>query len=285
MNRIREIHVDEIAETVRAICLEANYVAGEDIRRAYDLAHEREISPLGKQVLEQIIENVSVSEADRVPMCQDTGTVVVFADVGQDVHIVGGRFEDSINHGVHEAYSEGYLRKSMVAGPFTHRTNTRDNTPAIIHTRLVDGDQIELSILAKGGGAENMSRQQMMTPADGREGIKDFVLETVRIAGPNACPPVVVGLGIGGTFDSVTRLAKHALLRELGTDNPDPDVAEFENEILTEVNRLGIGPHGFGGRITALAVHIESLPCHIASLPVAVNLQCGPAARHRTVTI
>ena len=285
MADIRSIDAGTITETVRDICLDANYVAGQDIRRAYDLALEREISPLGQQVLEQIIENVSVAEEDRVPMCQDTGTVVVFAEVGQDVHITNGWFEDAINQGVSEAYRVGYLRKSMVSGPFTNRTNTRDNTPAIIHTRIVPGRQIELSILAKGGGAENMSRQAMLTPADGRQGIKEFVLETVEIAGPNACPPVIVGLGIGGTFDSVSRLAKHALLRELGSPNPDQDAAHLEDELIQEINQLGIGPHGFGGRITALAVHIESLPCHIASLPVAVNLQCGPAARHRTVTI
>jgi fumarate hydratase subunit alpha len=282
---MRDIDVDTISAVVRDVCLDANYVAGEDIRRAYDIALQREISPLGKQALEQIIENVSVAEEDRVPMCQDTGTVVVFAEVGQDVHITGGAFEDAINAGVSEAYSVGYLRKSMVSGPFTIRSNTRDNTPAIVHTRLVPGNSLQLSILAKGGGAENMSRQSMLTPADGREGIADFVLETVKIAGPNACPPVIVGLGIGGTFDSVTRLAKHALLRDIGSINPDPDAAEFEDELLTRINKLGIGPHGFGGRITALGVHIESLPCHIASLPVAVNLQCGPAARHRVVTI
>jgi fumarate hydratase subunit alpha len=282
---IREIHASEIAQAVHDICLDANYVAGEDIRRAYDVALQREISPLGKQVLEQIIENVSVSAEDRVPMCQDTGTVVVYASVGQDVHISGGGFEDAINQGVSDAYSVGYLRKSMVTKPFSERVNTRDNTPAIIHTRLVPGTSIELSILAKGGGAENMSRLAMLTPADGRDGIKQFVLETVKIAGPNACPPVVVGLGIGGTFDSVAKIAKHALLREVDSENEDPDSAAFEAEILEEINRLGIGPHGFGGRITALAVHIESLPCHIASLPVAVNLQCGPAARHRHVII
>lgn len=285
MPDIRTITAETISETVRDVCLEANYVAGEDIRRAYDVAVAREISPLGKQVLEQIIENVSVAEEDRVPMCQDTGTVVVFADVGQDVHITGGAFQDAINQGVHEAYSVGYLRKSMVTRPFTDRTNTRDNTPAIIHTRLVPGNTINLSIFAKGGGAENMSRQAMLTPADGRDGIRQFVLETVQIAGPNACPPVIVGLGIGGTFDSVGRLAKHALLREIGSENPDPDSQAFESELVAEINQLGIGPHGFGGRITALGVHIEWMPCHIASLPVAVNLQCGPAARHRTVTI
>jgi fumarate hydratase subunit alpha len=282
---MREIHVDTIAEMVREVCLDANYVAGEDIRHAYDVALQREVSPLGRQVLEQIIENVSIAETDRVPMCQDTGTVVVFAEVGQDVHITGGGFEDAIDQGVREAYDVGYLRKSMVSGPFSERRNTRDNTPAVVHTRLVPGDRVRLAILAKGGGAENMSRLAMLTPADGREGIKQFVLETVKIAGPNACPPVIVGLGIGGTFDSVGRLAKQALLREVGTDNPDPDAAAFEAELLAEINRLGIGPHGFGGRVTALAVHIESYPCHIASLPVAVNLQCGPAARHRIVEI
>ncbi len=285
MQRIREVSVETISQMVCDTCLEMNYVAGEDIRHAYDIALEREVSPLGRQVLEQIIENVSVAAEDRVPMCQDTGTVVVFAEVGQDVHITGGAFEDAVNQGVSEAYSVGYLRKSMVTKPFTDRTNTRDNTPAIIHTRLVPGDSIQLSIFAKGGGAENMSRQAMLTPADGRDGIRQFVLETVQIAGPNACPPVIVGIGIGGTFDSVGRLAKHALLREVGSENPDPDSQAFEAEILAEINRLGIGPHGFGGRITALGVHIEWLPCHIASLPVAVNLQCGPAARHRSVRI
>ncbi len=282
---MREIHVDQIAEAIRGLCLEANYVMGEDVRRALRVAREREVSPLGVQVLDQILENMAIAEADQVPMCQDTGTVVVFAEVGQDVHVVGGGFEDAINRGVHEAYDVGYLRKSMVERPFTARRNTRDNTPAVIHTRLVPGDRLRIALLAKGGGAENMSRLAMLTPAQGREGIKRFVLETVERAGPNACPPVIVGLGIGGTFDSVARLAKHALLREIGSENPDPEAAALEAELLEEINRLGIGPHGFGGRITALAVHVESAPCHIASLPVAVNLQCGPAARHRVVEL
>ncbi|ACZ37509.1 fumarate hydratase [Sphaerobacter thermophilus] len=282
---MREIHVDRIAEAVREACLEANYVAGEDVRRAFTVARKREVSPLGQQVLEQILENMAIAEADRVPMCQDTGTVVVFAEVGQDVHLVGGGFEEAINRGVHEAYHVGYLRKSMVERPFTARRNTRDNTPAIIHTRLVPGDRVRLAILAKGGGAENMSRLAMLTPAHGREGIVRFVLETVQLAGPNACPPVVVGVGIGATFDRVATLAKQALLREIGSENLDPEEAELEAELLAAINRLGIGPHGFGGRITALAVHVVSAPCHIASLPVAVNLQCGPAARHREVEI
>ncbi|MDI3342062.1 MAG: fumarate hydratase [Sphaerobacter sp.] len=282
---MRTIAVERITEAVRDACLEANYVAGADVRRALAVAQQREVSPLGQQVLGQILENMAIAEADRVPMCQDTGTVVVFAEVGQDVHLVGGGFEEAINRGVREAYDVGYLRKSMVERPFTARRNTRDNTPAIIHTRLVPGDRVRLAILAKGGGAENMSRLAMLTPADGREGIKRFVLETVQRAGPNACPPVVVGVGIGATFDRVATLAKHALLREIGSPNPDPEEAALEAELLAEINRLGIGPHGFGGRITALTVHVESAPCHIASLPVAVNLQCGPAARHREVEI
>lgn len=282
---MREVHVDRIAEKVRELCLEANYVMGEDVRHALAVAQAREVSPLGQEVLGQLLENIAIAEADRVPMCQDTGTVVVFAEVGQGVQIVGGDFEDAINRGVHDAYDVGYLRKSMVSGPFTERKNTRDNTPAVVHTRLVSGDRLTLAVLAKGGGAENMSRLKMLTPAQGREGIKQFVLETVKLAGPNACPPVIVGLGIGGTFDSVARLAKHALLRDIGTSNPDPDAAALEAELLDEINKLGIGPHGFGGRITALAVHVESYPCHIASLPVAVNLQCGPAARHRVVEL
>ncbi|HET7034954.1 MAG TPA: fumarate hydratase [Thermomicrobiaceae bacterium] len=282
---MREIHVDEIAQAVHDLCLETNYVMGEDVRRMLAVAQQREVSPLGREVLGQILENMAIAEADRVPMCQDTGTVVVFAEIGQDVHLVGGGFEEAINRGVHEAYDVGYLRKSMVEQPFTARRNTRDNTPAVIHTRLVPGDRLRLALLAKGGGAENMSQLRMLTPAEGRAGITRFVLETVKHAGPNACPPVIVGLGIGGTFDSVGQLAKHALLRELGTENSDPEAAALEDELLEEINKLGIGPHGFGGRITALAVHVASAPCHIASLPVAVNLQCGPAARHRIVEL
>lgn len=282
---MRQIGVDEISAKVRELCLEANYVMGDDVRQALEVAETREVSPLGREVLTQILANMTIAAEDRVPMCQDTGTVVVFAEVGQDLRITGGDFEAAINRGVHAAYDVGYLRKSMVEQPFTARRNTRDNAPAVIHTRLVSGDRLRLSLLAKGGGAENMSRAAMLTPAQGRDGIKQFVLETVRIAGPNACPPVIVGLGIGGTFDSVGRLAKHALLREIGSVNPEPEAAELEAELLAEINKLGIGPHGFGGRITALAVHIESFLCHIASLPVAVNLQCGPAARHRVVEL
>jgi len=282
---MRTLHANQITQAVHELCLDANYVMGDDVRRALEVASTREVSPLGREVLGQILENMAIAEQDRVPMCQDTGTVVVFAEVGQELHIVGGDFEEAINRGVHEAYDVGYLRKSMVAQPFSARTNTRDNTPAVIHTRLVSGERLHLSVLAKGGGAENMSRAAMLTPAHGREGIKQFVLETVRIAGPNACPPVIVGLGIGGTFDSVSRLAKHALLRDIGSINPDPEAADLEAELLVEINKLGIGPHGFGGRITALAVHVESFPCHIASLPVAVNLQCGPAARHRVIEL
>lgn len=282
---MREIDVEQITDAVRDLCLEGNYVAAADVRQAFAVAKQREVSPLGRQVLGQLLENMAIAEADRVPMCQDTGTVVVFADVGQDVHLTGGDFEDAINRGVHEAYHVGYLRKSMVERPFTARKNTRDNTPAVVHTRLVPGDRVRLAVLAKGGGAENMSRLAMLTPADGRDGLKRFVIETVKLAGPNACPPVIVGVGIGATFDQVAALAKRALLREIGSINLDPEEARLEAELLEEINRLGIGPHGFGGRITALAVHVASYPCHIASLPVAVNLQCGPAARHREVVM
>jgi fumarate hydratase subunit alpha len=218
-------------------------------------------------------------------MCQDTGTVVLFADVGQDVHFVGGSFREAVNEGVRRAYSGGYLRPSIVARPVGTRANTRDNTPAVLHLDIVEGDSVELTLLAKGGGAENMSRMTMLTPADGLAGVTEFVVETVEIAGPNACPPVIVGVGIGGTFDSVASLAKHGLTRSIGSEHPDPEVRAIEADLLNRINALGIGPHGFGGRVTALAVHVELAPTHIASLPVAVNLQCGPAARLRRMTL
>lgn len=282
---VREIDIATIATEVERLCLEANYVAADDVRTAFELAAEREVSPLGKQVLVQLLENMRVAEAERVPMCQDTGTAVIFADVGQDVHLSGGSLRDAINEGVRRAYTGGYLRSSIVARPIGKRVNTRDNTPAVLHLDLVPGDRITLTLLAKGGGAENMSRMRMLTPADGLPGVMDFVVETVEVAGPNACPPVIVGVGIGGTFDSVATLAKHALTRPVGSGNPDEEVAAIESDLMQRINALGIGPHGFGGRITALAVHVEIAPTHIASLPVSVNLQCGPAARLRRVVI
>ncbi len=282
---MREVDVSTVSDAVESLCLEANYVAADDVRQAFELAAEREVSPLGKQVLTQLLENMRVAEAERVPMCQDTGTVVIFADIGQDVHFTGGLFSDAVNDGVRRAYTGGYLRSSIVDRPVGKRTNTRDNTPAVLHLHLVEGDQISMTMLAKGGGAENMSQMRMLTPGDGLAGVMDFVVETVERAGPNACPPVIVGVGVGATFDSVGTLAKKALTRRIGSEHADPEVQEIERELIQRVNDLGIGPHGFGGRITALAVHVEIAPTHIASLPVAVNLQCGPAARLRKVTI
>jgi fumarate hydratase subunit alpha len=282
---VRELDVAEVAHAVEQLCLEANYVAADDVRAAFELAAEREVSPLGKQVLTQLLENMRVAAAERVPMCQDTGTVVLFAELGQDVHLSGGLFADAVNDGVRRAYTGGYLRASIVSPPVGKRVNTRDNTPAVLHLSLVDGAELRLTLLAKGGGAENMSRMAMLTPSQGLAGALDFVVETVERAGPNACPPVVVGVGIGGTFDSVGALAKHAITRRIGSVNDDPDIAVLEAQLLERINALGIGPHGFGGRVTALAVHVELAPTHIASLPVAVNLQCGPAARLRRVTI
>jgi fumarate hydratase subunit alpha len=281
----RELDVAEVTRVVEQLCLDANYVAAEDVRVAFELAAEREVSPLGKQVLTQLLENMRVAAEERVPMCQDTGTVVVFADVGQDVHFSGGLFAEAVNEGVRRAYTGGYLRASIVSPPVGKRVNTRDNTPAVLHLNLVAGAEVRLTLLAKGGGAENMSRMAMLTPGDGLAGALDFVVETVERAGPNACPPVVVGVGIGGTFDSVTSLAKHAITRKIGSVNDDAAVAELETQLLERINALGIGPHGFGGRVTALAVHVELAPTHIASLPVAVNLQCGPAARLRRATL
>lgn len=282
---VRELDVAEVTAAVEQLCLDANYVAADDVRAAFELAAEREVSPLGKQVLTQLLENMRVAASERVPMCQDTGTVVLFAEIGQDVHFTGGLFADAVDEGVRRAYTGGYLRASIVARPVGKRVNTRDNTPAVLHLSLAAGDAVRLTLLAKGGGAENMSRMTMLTPADGLAGALDFVVETVERAGPNACPPVVVGIGIGGTFDSVGALAKHAITRPIGSVHDDPEVAEIEARLLERINALGIGPHGFGGRVTALATHVELAPTHIASLPVAVNLQCGPAARLRRATL
>lgn len=282
---VREIDVAFVRDTVEQLCLDANYVAADDVRAAFEMAAEREVSPLGKQVLGQLLENMRVAAAERVPMCQDTGTVVLFAEIGQDVHFVGGPFAEAVNEGVRRAYTGGYLRASIVARPVGKRVNTRDNTPAVLHLSLIEGDRVQLTLLAKGGGAENMSRMAMLTPSDGLESVKEFVVETVERAGPNACPPVIVGVGVGGTFDTVATLAKHAITRPVGSRSPDGEVAVIEDELLQRINALGIGPHGFGGRITALAVHVEIAPTHIASLPVAVNLQCGPAARLRRTVL
>jgi fumarate hydratase subunit alpha len=273
---MREVAYADVVETVSRLAIEANTFLGEDVLRALERAAAREESPLGRQVLSEILENDRLAASERLPICQDTGAAVVFVEMGEEVSIKGGSLFDAIHAGVRKGYVEGYLRKSMVADPL-RRQNTKDNTPAIIHLELVPGDRLKITLLPKGGGAENMSRMTMLTPAHGAEGVKQFVLETVEKAGPNACPPVVVGVGIGGTFDTVGMLAKKALLRPVGSTHPDPFYAEMEEELLERINNLGIGPMGYGGRVTALAVHIEAAPCHIVSLPVAVNLQCHAA--------
>lgn len=281
---MREIAVDQIAGCVERLCLEANYSLPPDVKEALELALAREESPLGKEVLRDILANAEIAHRDRVPLCQDTGFAVVFLEVGQEVLLTGGDLREAINEGVRRAYTGGYLRKSIVADPFLTRRNTGDNTPAIVHTEIVPGDTIRITLIPKGAGSENMSSLRMLKPADGVDGIKQLVLEVVDRAGPNPCPPLIVGVGIGGTMEMAALQAKKALLRPVGQHHPRAEVAELEAELLEEINRLGVGPMGLGGRITALAVHVETFPAHIATLPVAVNLQCH-ANRHRTTTI
>jgi len=247
-------------------------------------AFEKEESPLGREILGVVLENHDIAAEKSMPLCQDCGVAVVFIDIGQDIHLTGGNLEDAINEGVIQGYSEGYLRKSMVSDPAIDRKNTGDNTPAVIHTRIVPGEKIRLRFAPKGGGAENMSEVRMMTAADGIEGIKDFVVDRVKRSGGNPCPPMVVGVGIGGNFEKCALLAKESLFRTLGEHNPDPRYADAEKEILERVNKLGIGPQGLGGRTTALAVNIEYMACHIACMPVAVNIQCH-AHRHAEIEI
>lgn len=281
---MKRISVQEISQAVKRLCIEANYDLGEDTVRALRRGLEREESPTGRVTLEAILENAAIAQTERVPMCQDTGVAVFFVELGQDVHIEGGLLYDAINEGVREGYREGYLRSSMVLDPLINRKNTNDNTPAVVHVELVQGDSLKISILAKGGGCENMSRFRMLKPSDGLEGVKDFVLESIAQAGPNACPPLVVGVGVGGTFEQATLLAKKALLRPVGSPNPSPELNAIEEELLERANRLGIGPQGYGGTTTALSVHILTYPVHITSLPVGVNIECH-AHRHKEVTL
>ncbi len=254
---------------------------GNDVMESFKQSYEKEVSLTGKEILQQLVENAEIACEEKVPMCQDTGYAVIFVELGQDVRIEGGDFYEAINEGVRRGYTEGYLRKSIVSHPL-ERKNTGDNTPAVIHTKIVPGDNLRIIVAPKGGGSENMSAFKMLRPADGIEGVKDFVIDTVRKAGPNPCPPVVVGVGVGGTFEKSAQLAKEALLRELGEKSKHPDIAKLEEELFEEINKLGIGPQGLGGRTTALAVHVEIYAAHIASLPVAVNLNCH-AARHKEV--
>ena len=284
MSDIRELDVAVVTAAVKDLCITANYDLPADVYDALKVAARAEESPAGREVLAQLVENADIAAADRVPICQDTGFAVIFAEVGQDVHLTGGDFEEAVHEGVRQGYGDGYLRKSVAEEPGHARRNTRDNTPAIIHTSLVPGDQVCLTMMAKGGGAENMSSLSMLKPAQGWAGMVDAVVATVSRAGSNPCPPVIIGVGIGGTVEKVTLLAKKALLREVGSAHPDPRIAEMEDELLEKINALGIGPQGLGGRTTALDVFIEEMPCHIASMPMAVNVQCH-AQRHKTVTL
>ena len=279
---MREVPVSQIAETVKKLCIDANFYLGEDVLKAFDRGEQTEESAVGKEIFQQLKENARIAREEQVAMCQDTGLAVVFVELGQEVHIVGGDFNQAINEGVRQGYKEGYLRKSA-CHCFT-RANTKDNTPAIIHLDLVPGDKMKITVAPKGGGSENMSTVNMMTPSDGIEGLKKRVVEWVKQAGSNPCPPVVVGVGIGGTFEQAALIAKKALLRPLGEKNPDPQVAGLEEELLALVNNLGIGPQGLGGRITALAVHVNMIPCHSASFPLAVNINCH-AHRHKEAVI
>ena len=281
---MRDIDSKKIIETVSHLFQDACLYLPEDVLAALKQAREKEESPAAKDVLAQLIENTEIAAKEKIPLCQDTGAAVVVLELGQDVHITGGDLYTAINEGVRQGYEKGYLRKSMVRQPFSARVNTKDNTPAIIHADIIPGNKLKISVMPKGGGSENCSRLTVMPPAKGRQGIIDFVVNLVDESGSNPCPPVIVGLGIGGTTDKAMTLAKKALLRKVGEPNPDPEVAELEKEILQRANNLGIGPMGYGGRTTALAVHAETFPAHIASLPVAVNIQCW-CARHKETTL
>ena len=270
---MREISTEEITKNIKEMCIEANYILSDDVKNKIIDSAAIEDSEIGKKILSQLEENMDIAENEQRPICQDTGMAVVFIKVGQEVHITGGSLENAINQGVREGYTEGYLRKSVVKDPLI-RENTKDNTPAIIHYEIVPGDKVEITVAPKGFGSENMSRVCMLKPADGIEGVKKAVIETVKLAGPNACPPVVVGVGIGGTFEKCALLAKKALTRDINSENGIEYVAELEKELLVEINNLNIGPGGLGGKITALGVNIETYPTHIAGLPVAVNMCC-----------
>ena len=279
---MREITAQEITDAVARMCASANTMLPDDVRRAFEKAKENETSAAGQEVLRQLLENADLAAETKLPLCQDTGLAVFFVELGADAHVTGATLTEAINAGVKKGYEEGYLRKSA-CHPLT-RANTKDNTPAIIHVDTVPGEHVKISFMAKGGGSENMSRVTMLSPAQGWAGIKDFVVRRVAEAGPNPCPPTIIGLGIGGTFDHAAKIAKKALLRKLDDTHPDPEVAALEQELLDAINDLGIGPMGLGGKTTTLAVKIAMEPCHLASLPVAVNVQCH-SARHEEVVL
>ena len=280
---MRDVHVSSITDAVKKLCMEANWELESDMLRAFDRALTTERSPAGKQVLQILKDNAQLAKTKRIPYCQDTGFVVCFVELGQDVHVTGGALYDAINHGVGQGYKEGYLRASIVRSPLD-RVNTGDNTPAVIHVDVVPGATLKLMVMAKGGGCENRSKYKMLTPAEGVQGVKDWIIECVRTAGPDACPPLILGVGIGGTFEKSAILSKRALFRELGSPNPDATLDALEQELLERANRLGIGPQGYGGDTTALGIHILTFPCHITSLPVAVTIECH-AHRHKEVTL
>jgi fumarate hydratase subunit alpha len=279
---MREIHIEEIRDNVAQICIDAAYNLSEDVLTAFDRAIETETAPAAREIIELLKENARIAKDEHIPICQDTGIAIFFVEIGQDLRIKNGFIVDAINDGVRKGYKEGYLRKSVV-DPIT-RKNTGDNTPAIIYTELVPGDKLKISFMPKGAGSENMSVIRMLRPTEGVEGIRNFVLACVQKAGANPCPPVVIGVGIGGSFEKAALLAKKSLLRPIGSPNSKLELASLEETLLRAVNKTGIGPEGFGGKVTAMAVHIESFPCHIASLPVAVNINCH-AARHKTIIL
>jgi fumarate hydratase subunit alpha len=279
---MRQISTKVISDAVKKAAIKANYELGEDVIAAFKTALQKEESPVGKEILEKLIENARIARTERIPICQDTGLAVIFAELGQDATIIGGDFKEAVEQGIREGYVDGFLRKS-VCDPFT-RKNTGDNTPVIIHLELVPGDRLTLWVVPKGGGSENMSRLFMLPPSAGWKGIKERVVQTVVEAGPNPCPPTIIGVGIGGNFEKSAILAKKSLLRPLGSTNPDPQLAAMEEELLEAINKTGVGPQGLGGRITSLAVHMLVMPCHIASLPLAVNVQCH-ASRHQEIVL
>ena len=270
---MRKVDVTEITKNVKEMCIEANHFLSEDMKKVFEQAVQKEKAPLGRQVLNQLKENLEIAGAEMIPICQDTGMAVIFMKVGQEVHFDGGNLTEAVNEGVRQGYVDGYLRKSVVKDPI-YRDNTKDNTPAVIHYEIVEGDQVDITVAPKGFGSENMSRVFMLKPADGIEGVKESILTAVKDAGPNACPPMVIGVGIGGTFEKCAVMAKHALTRDLEEESPVPYVRELEKEMLKKINSLGIGPGGLGGTVTALAVNIETYPTHIAGLPMAVNICC-----------
>jgi fumarate hydratase subunit alpha len=280
---MKEIHITQIIDSVKQLCISSNYYLGEDLRNSLEDARKNESWPIAKSILDNIVINSDIAKNENMPICQDTGMTCVFVELGQEVHITGGLLEDAINEGVRKGYDEGFLRKSVVKDPI-RRVNTKDNTPAVIYYDIVSGDKVKITVAPKGFGSENMSAIKMLKPSDGIDGVKEFVLETVKKAGPNPCPPIVIGVGIGGTFDKAANLAKKALIRNINESNSDNYYADLEKELLERINELGIGPQGFGGKTTALGVNVEVYPTHIAGLPVAVNINCH-ATRHAEIEL